>query len=480
MAISTDDTVRWCSMLAGGSDDIPALEDCLEAIPNLDSLDALPTGTRVLVRGDTDVVVQDDGSIRDDVRIRSLVDTLSFGARRGWVQLVYGHRGRDPELSLEPVARHLDTLLPSEARGGQPVVFIGEWLDDQTGCVLASAAKQVAELPDGTVAVLENTRRYSLERALWKAGDDEIFAMAPRLTNYVNTVAESLATVHVNEALAASNRDLSSTLVPLGCQQVALGRYVDTELTRHVIRTRQADLVVFSGIKINKLDDLEHILARGQVQIVIAAGGLALALKAAAARDDGSEFGLGLAGDSTQAKIYIPPERIEQAGGMYRQGLEAGIEFVLPVDFVLGDGSTSRTIPDGEAQFDVGPETRAVQVAAVGRFLESHRLGLETGHRPAIAFHNGVFGLFEEEAFETGTREFIGQLKRMTDAGVEVYVGGGEGGTALARYGQPDWVTHCFTAGGTILKALGNEPIPYIKALYQKSRESSAEAELES
>ena len=25
---------------------------------------------------------------------------------------------------------------------------------------------------------------------------------------------------------------------------------------------------------------------------------------------------------------------------------------------------------------------------------------------------------------------------------------------------------HCFTAGGTILKALGTEPIPYIKALY--------------
>ncbi|GIS61379.1 MAG: hypothetical protein CM1200mP2_36040 [Planctomycetaceae bacterium] len=29
-------------------------------------------------------------------------------------------------------------------------------------------------------------------------------------------------------------------------------------------------------------------------------------------------------------------------------------------------------------------------------------------------------------------------------------------------------MTHCFTAGGTILKALGNEPIPYINALYRK------------
>ncbi len=68
--------------------------------------------------------------------------------------------------------------------------------------------------------------------------------------------------------------------------------------------------------------------------------------------------------------------------------------------------------------------------------------------------------------FESGTKRFIAQLKRMTDAKVEVYVGGGEGGTALERYGKPDWITHCFTAGGTVLNALGNEPIPYLQALY--------------
>ena len=57
----------------------------------------------------------------------------------------------------------------------------------------------------------------------------------------------------------------------------------------------------------------------------------------------------------------------------------------------------------------------------------------------------------------------------MHTAGVQVYVGGGEGGAALHRYGDESWVTHCFTAGGTILKALGNQPIPYIKALYLKA-----------
>ena len=85
--------------------------------------------------------------------------------------------------------------------------------------------------------------------------------------------------------------------------------------------------------------------------------------------------------------------------------------------------------------------------------------------KPPVAFHNGVFGMFEDPRFEAGTRHFIPQLKRMKDAGVEVYVGGGEGGTALEKYGQPDWVTHVFTAGGTVLNALGSQPVPYLQAL---------------
>ena len=73
--------------------------------------------------------------------------------------------------------------------------------------------------------------------------------------------------------------------------------------------------------------------------------------------------------------------------------------------------------------------------------------------------------MFEDPRFEAGTKSFVAQLKRMKDAGIEVYIGGGEGGTALEKYGQPDWVTHTFTAGGTVLNALGAEPVPYLLTL---------------
>ena len=98
----------------------------------------------------------------------------------------------------------------------------------------------------------------------------------------------------------------------------------------------------------------------------------------------------------------------------------------------------------------------------VADFIAAHK-----NDKPAaVVFHNGVFGMFEDARFEGGTRKFIAQLKRMTDAGIKVYVGGGEGGTALEKYGQPDWVTYCFTAGGTVLNALGSEPVPYLVALW--------------
>ena len=58
----------------------------------------------------------------------------------------------------------------------------------------------------------------------------------------------------------------------------------------------------------------------------------------------------------------------------------------------------------------------------------------------------------------------------MKEAGVEVYVGGGEGGAALDKYGHESDVTHSFTAGGTVLNALGSEPVPYLVALAMASK----------
>ncbi len=169
---------------------------------------------------------------------------------------------------------------------------------------------------------------------------------------------------------------------------------------------------------------------------------------------------LGVAEDPAHADkpYFIPRERVEQAKQMVQQGRRKNIEFVVPVDSVIADGSVVDELKPGQQQFDVGPKTLQLFAEKIGGFLTDKPKG-------AVAFHNGVFGMFEDPRFEAGTKNFMPQLKRMKDAGVEVYIGGGEGGTALEKYGQPDWVTHVFTAGGTVLNALGREPVPYLVAL---------------
>ena len=115
---------------------------------------------------------------------------------------------------------------------------------------------------------------------------------------------------------------------------------------------------------------------------------------------------------------------------------------------------------------DTGPATGALFEEKVGQFIAEH----SDDAASTVVFHNGVFGKFEEPQFAEGTKRFMGQLKRLTDAGMNVYVGGGEGGKALEAYGQPDWVAHNFTAGGTVLNALGSEPVPYLIALEMAAR----------
>jgi phosphoglycerate kinase len=352
VAVTEAQTIAWCEKLIEDSPNFPSLEVCLDAIPDLDSLADLPAGTRVLLRGDTDVVVDANGAIEDDVRLQSLIETLVFGCQKGWVQILYGHRGRDPELSLKPVAAHVQMLLRKNGLPNQEVSFIGEWMDDATGGVLDAAAQAVAQLPNGAVVVLENTRRYKLEQSLWKAKGGDLAKLGGRLTRYANEMREKFAAVHVNEGFASSNRDLSSTLVPLTMDRVAFGKYIDRELREYVTRTRKAELVIFSGLKINKLDDLEAILEQGRVRMVIAAGSLAMALKKAAADLDGQPFEMGLAGDQSKpdTKIYIPPERIAQARQMIELGRKNGVEFVLPIDFILENGQASDTIPADKAR----------------------------------------------------------------------------------------------------------------------------------
>jgi phosphoglycerate kinase len=458
MPITTESMAAWCRKLLGADPNTPrlTLEQYLAGIPHLECLGKLPSGTAVLVRGDTDA--KPGPKVGDgDIRLRSMKDTIKFGQDRGWKQIIFGHIGREPEKSLNKVSARLGEIL------GCNVTFIEDWLDPATITIKDDAAKTIAQSPAGSVIVLQNTRKYDIERVLWKAKPADIDKLADKLAKLANEFAQKVATVYVHEAFSAGSLDASSVVVPAAMDKVAFGKYEAEQFAGHLKECLRAQMVIFSGLKIDKLDDLEAMIARGSIRRVIAAGSLAMALKKASAELEGKQFDLGLSEDPAHKDkpYYIPRERIEQAKKMLSDGRSKGIEFVMPVDFVLQDGKVSAQIGPGNQQFDVGPASSALFEKTVSDFIAAHK----SDSPAAVVFHNGVFGMFELDQYAQGTKKFIPQLKRMTDAGIKVYVGGGEGGTALEKYGQPDWVTYCFTAGGTVLNALGSEPVPYLVAL---------------
>ncbi len=462
MAVTEQQMQSWCQTLLAGREAAPdqTLADYIRAIPGVASLQDLPAGTLVLVRGDLDC--KPGPRIGDgDIRLRSMVDTLRFGIARGWKQIIFGHIGRKPEGSLAKVAARLGELLKLD------VPLIADWLDESSMTIPQKVALQLAAAKPGAVLMLENTRKYEIERVLWKAKPADLPKLAPKLAKLANQFAENLATAFVFEAFSAGSLDACSVAVPAAMKRVALGEYVAAEFTGPVMRCLDAQLVIFSGLKADKLDDLEAMIHRGKITRVFAAGALSGALRKAAAQLDGNECSLGVAEDPSKKDqpYYVPPARIEQARRMIDEGRKKGIKFVLPVDFVIQDGSNVDTLKPSDEQFDVGPKTNKLFEQEIGEFL---KLG------GAVAFYNGVFGMFEDPRFEGGTRRFIPQLKRMTDNGVEVYVGGGEGGAALEKFGEPHAATHVFTAGGTVLNALGIEPVPFMVALRMAAEKSGS------
>jgi phosphoglycerate kinase len=348
------------------------------------------------------------------------------------------------------------------------VGLVKDWLDPESATILDSVSETIRSSSPGSVIMLENTRKYDVERVLWKAKPDDVPKLAGPLAKLANQFAEKVARVYVHEAFSAGSLDGSSVVVPAGMDRVALGSYAASEFRGPLTTCLDAQMVVFSGLKIDKLDDLEAMIDRGKIRWVITAGSLAMALRKAAAEVDGQEFSMGVAEDPghSEKPYYIPRERIAQARTMIAEGRAKGIRFVMPVDFVLADARVSETIGPDDQQLDVGPATRDLFEEQVGQFLAEHKDDAES----TVVFHNGVFGKFEEPQFAEGTKHFMGQLKRMTEAGVKVYVGGGEGGKALEAYGEPDWVAHNFTAGGTVLNALGSEPVPYLVALHMAAQ----------
>src|SRR2546423_10117241 len=152
MRVTADRVLKLCRVLKGFDpyEDL-TLTDYLKSIPRLASLSDVPSGTPVLVRGDVDCKPGPQIG-QEDIRLRSMKETLEFGRSRGWKQIVFGHLGRKqpdkPIGSLAKVAARLGEILNCDAP------LIEDWLDEATGSVKTHVRGKIAAAPAGSRRLL--------------------------------------------------------------------------------------------------------------------------------------------------------------------------------------------------------------------------------------------------------------------------------------------------------------------------------------
>ncbi len=388
------------------------------------------SGRTVVVRVDFNVPL-DEGRVADDHRLTASIPTLELLSGAGARVVLLSHLGRPdgeavPEFSLAPVAERLAELL------GGPVRFIPEQHD------AANVAAEVAELVDGQVALLENTRYLPGETAndpglaaSW-AGLGELF------------VNDAFGVAH---RAHASTAGLAEAMMAKGGEAVA-GLLMAKEL-RYLEDALKNPARPFTGIlggaKISgKIGVVSAML--GRVDQLLIGGAMANTFFLAMGFDTGSSL--------------VEEDSVDLARSLMEQG---GDRLVLPVDCLVTDEISDDAVPRTVARdgvsgddkiVDIGPETRAL-------FSEVIRAS-------QTILWNGPMGIFELDPFAEGTVAIARAVADACDRGALGVIGGGDSGAAVDRAGVGDRVSHVSTGGGASIKLLAGASLPGLESLTDK------------
>ena len=380
-------------------------------------------GKKVLVRCDFNVPLI-DGKITDENRLVAALPTIKKLIADGGQIILCSHLGKPkgepkPELSLAPVAVRLSELLGQEVKFAADANVVGE-----------NAKAAVAEMKDGEVILLENTR-YRKEET--KNGEEFSKELA------------SLCDIFVNDAFGTAHRAHCSNVgVTAYVEEAAVGYLMQKEidfLGNAVNNPERPFVAILGGAKVSsKISVIENLLDK--VDTLIIGGGMSYTFSKA----QGGEVGNSL----------LEADYCEYALNMLKKAEEKGVKLLLPVDTIIADDFSNEAnskvvkageIPAGWEGLDIGPETEKIFCEAV--------------KDAKTVVWNGPMGCFEMPNFAHGT-EAVAQALAETDA--VTIIGGGDSAAAVNQLGYGDKMTHISTGGGASLEFLEGKELPGVAA----------------
>ncbi len=390
-------------------------------------------GKRVLMRVDFNVPQNEDGTVRDDKRIRAALKSINYVREKGGKLILMSHLGRPKDfikagdteglkkLKMDPVADCLRALV-----GGNVTK-----LDQVVGPEVEAA---VAAMQPGDIILLENTRFEKGE----EKNDPELSAQLAKLGDLY--VSDAFGTVHRAHA--------STEGVCKFMSQCAAGFLVAKEMDYFlkVLENPERPLVaILGGKKVgDKILIIDNLL--NLVDSLLIGGAMMFTFMKA----QGLEIGDSL----------LDEEGIEVAKKALAKAKEKGVAILLPEDVVVAD------------KFD--NEANIKTVPANG--MEKGWMGLDIGSKATEAYcdairkaktvvWNGPVGAFEMPNFAKGSQAIA---EALANSDVISVIGGGDSAAAVKKFKLSDKMSHVSTGGGAALEMLEGKILPGLAALTDK------------
>ena len=382
-------------------------------------------GKKVLVRCDFNVPFDENGNITDPKRIDEALKTIRYLIDHKAKVILCSHLGRPKgefnlKYSLAPVAAYLSKALGQEVKMAKDV--IGD-----------SAKSIAATLKDGEVELLENVRFHKEEEK-----NDPAFAKE----------LASLAEIYVNDAFGTAHRAHASTAGVADYLPAVCGYLIQKEITvmgNALQNPKHPFVAILGGAKVSdKIGVITNLLDK--VDTLIIGGGMAYTFMKALGYSIGSSI--------------CENDKLELAKDIMAKAKEKGVNFLIPVDNVIGREYKSDTIymriysdsiPDGWMGLDIGEKTQELFSKTI--------IGAGT------VVWNGPMGVSEWEHFANGT---ITVAQAVAESGAISIIGGGDSAAAIEKLGFADKMTHISTGGGASLEFLEGKVLPGIACLNDK------------